>query len=60
MICDQVGKEFHAHKTEDALSANTINRYVRDGKFVVEYSFATLTSDKMVHFHTNNDDALPH
>lgn len=50
MICDQVEKEFNAHKTEVALSANTINRYVRDGKFVVEYGFVTLTSDKMVHF----------
>jgi len=32
------------------LSANTINRYVRGGKFGVEYGFATLTSDKKVHF----------
>jgi hypothetical protein len=43
MICDQLEKEFNAHKTEVALSANTVNRYVREGKFVVEYGFATLT-----------------
>ena len=43
-------KEFNAHKTKVELSANTINRYVRDGKFGPEYGFVTLTSDKKVHF----------
>jgi hypothetical protein len=32
MICDQVEKEFKARKTEVTLSANTINRYVSEGK----------------------------